>query len=56
MERAFKIKGLFDRLAGESNTKRAERVGKDKIKYQKNGLFWEIYQSCEFRYFCLGRE
>ena len=42
-------------LAGESNKKRAERIGKDKRKYQKKGIFNEIFQSCEFCYFCLKR-
>jgi hypothetical protein len=57
MERAFKIRGFFDRLAGESNKKRAERIGKDKRKGQKNDkrrVFFEKYCNlCEFRYFCL---
>jgi hypothetical protein len=44
-------------LAGESNSKRGEKTGKDKRKYQKTVPF---HRKClnlvNFRYFCLERE
>jgi hypothetical protein len=36
---AFKIRRFFDRLAGESNKKRAERIGKDARKDQNETKF-----------------
>jgi len=39
-------------LAGESNTKRGKKIGKDKKKRSSEGSFpLKIFKSCEVRYF-----
>jgi len=55
MERAFKIRGFFDRLAGESNKKRAERIGKDKRKFQITVFYGKYFNLVNFATFSLKR-
>jgi len=43
--------GIIRSFGGGVKLKRAERIGKDKRNYEKNGLLRLMFQSCEFCYF-----